>query len=670
MRLQDNIDFTTLTWVKPELDETLKQARNALQNYVEEGEDPNELKTCSQLLHQVQGTLRMVELYGAAMVAEEMEQLSKALVDQKVSNRETAYASLMQGIVQLPDYLERLQSGHRDIPIVLLPLLNTLRESRGEKGLNEAVLFNPDLSPQLPDSARGPQMPMEPAELGGGAEGVAGLFQGSLLRWLKDDSRGAPTAREMAEVCDQLVSLTWAEPARRLFWVAGGLLDGISKGKLGATPQLKAAIGKVEREIKRLSDGGDASFRSNPPLDLTKQLLFFVASEGEEGRIGEIRNTFGLSSSAPSEAELAHARGSLTGQNRALLETVAVAIKEDLLRVKDALDLHLRTPGASLAELRPQPEAVAGVAVTLGMLGLGVPRRVVQDQRTAINDVITGQRKGNEETLLDIAGALLYVEAALDDQVERLGREDAAAAPADSAAAVAALAPAGDRKLLEVLVKEAIVNFGEARQAFVAFVETHWDHAQLAEVPRLLTEVSGALRILSLPEPSEYLVAIRQFTARELLHRRQVPNGQQMDRLAEAPAGLAYFPEALRDRRPNRAPEKRSSPLLRIRKCPPGRRPPQGGKDQPRKTTARTQIQGTGGGVVYQLSKGQGVVKVGLQGGEGGRDLAGRFRGARDGVAVREGSDVGWTARRGRGGLRAADRGIGRAAEAVADGVL
>ena len=120
MRLQDNIDFTTLTWVKPELDETLKQARNALQNYVEEGENPHELKTCAELLHQVQGTLRMVELYGAAMVAEEMEQLAKALIDAKVSNRETAYASLMQGIIQLPDYLERLQSGHRDIPSVLL----------------------------------------------------------------------------------------------------------------------------------------------------------------------------------------------------------------------------------------------------------------------------------------------------------------------------------------------------------------------------------------------------------------------------------------------------------------------------------------------------------------------------------------------------------------------
>jgi chemosensory pili system protein ChpA (sensor histidine kinase/response regulator) len=74
MRLHESIDFTTLTWVKPELDETLRQARNALQNYVEEGESPAELRTCSDLLHQVQGTLRMVELYGAAMVAEEMEQ--------------------------------------------------------------------------------------------------------------------------------------------------------------------------------------------------------------------------------------------------------------------------------------------------------------------------------------------------------------------------------------------------------------------------------------------------------------------------------------------------------------------------------------------------------------------------------------------------------------------
>ena len=548
MRLQENIDFTTLTWVKPELDETLKQARNALQIFVEEGEEPAQLRACATYLHQVQGTLRMVELYGAAMVAEEMEQLSRALIDGKVADRDPAFQVLMQGIVQLPDYLERLQSGHRDIPIVLLPLLNSLREARGEKGLAESVLFNPDLSRPLPASANGPEQPLDQAELRRRAETLRGLFQGALLRWLKDDNSPS-TIRDLTDVCEQLVPITSAEPARRLFWVAAGTLDALGRNAFPVSKPLKQALAKVEREIKRLAEQGDAAFRTDPPIDLTKQLLYFVAHEGtDEGRIGEIRRVFALSGGGPSEAELAHARGSLTGHNRALLETVAGAIKEDLMRVKDALDLHLRTPGASPADLLAQVEALDRVADTLGMLGLGVQRRVVQEQRTAIHDVTTRTRKNDEATLLDIAGALLYVEASLDDQVERLGQAEVEPAPG------AALPMPGSesRKVLEILIKEAIANFAQARQCFVAFVETHWDHAQLDDVPRLLEEVGGALRILDITTASEYLHGIRRFTDDQLLRRKRVPSAQQMDSLADALASLEYFLEALRDRRPNR----------------------------------------------------------------------------------------------------------------------
>src|SRR5690606_130371 len=98
-------------------------------------------------------------------VTEEMEQLATALLENEAGDRDEAYTVLMRGIVQLPDYLERLQSGHKDIPIVLLPLLNDLRASRGEKGLSESVLFTPDLSRPLPGSARGPEKAFEPAQL-------------------------------------------------------------------------------------------------------------------------------------------------------------------------------------------------------------------------------------------------------------------------------------------------------------------------------------------------------------------------------------------------------------------------------------------------------------------------------------------------------------------------
>ena len=38
-------------------------------------------------MHQVQGTLQMVEFYGAALLAEEMEQLVQALLDGRVPNQ-------------------------------------------------------------------------------------------------------------------------------------------------------------------------------------------------------------------------------------------------------------------------------------------------------------------------------------------------------------------------------------------------------------------------------------------------------------------------------------------------------------------------------------------------------------------------------------------------------
>jgi chemosensory pili system protein ChpA (sensor histidine kinase/response regulator) len=154
--LRDAIDTTTLGWVKPELDATLRLARDEIEFFAENPSQTAHMRTCAGYMHQVHGTLRMIELYAPAMVAEEMERLALSLLRGEVSERDDACAALMRGVVQLPDYLERLQGGHRDIPIVLLPLLNELRATRGETGLNESVLFSPDLDRPLPENVPAP----------------------------------------------------------------------------------------------------------------------------------------------------------------------------------------------------------------------------------------------------------------------------------------------------------------------------------------------------------------------------------------------------------------------------------------------------------------------------------------------------------------------------------
>src|SRR3546814_14907080 len=85
---------------------------------------------------------------------------------------------------------------------------------------------------------------------------------------------------------------------------------------------------------------------------------------------------------------------------------ISAAVKEDLLRVKDVLDLHLRTDASNVAALQPQVEALGRVADTLGMLGLGVARNVVQQQRDAMGAIVRGDRAAGAVALLAATGAI------------------------------------------------------------------------------------------------------------------------------------------------------------------------------------------------------------------------------------------------------------------------
>ncbi|HEY0310825.1 MAG TPA: Hpt domain-containing protein, partial [Luteimonas sp.] len=208
--LRDAIDYTTLGWIKPELDETLRQARIEIEAFAEDPGDGARMAECAHLLHQVQGTLRMVELYAPARVSEEMEALARGLQRGAVEARDEACATLMRGVVLLPDYLERLQGGHRDIPVVLLPLLNELRALRGEEALDEAVLFSPELQRPLPDA------------LGAGLARTGAGEVAPLLAQLDDAVAAWPTQMAaLATACESLLAHAGQDEAVRRMLFAG-----------------------------------------------------------------------------------------------------------------------------------------------------------------------------------------------------------------------------------------------------------------------------------------------------------------------------------------------------------------------------------------------------------------------------------------------------------------
>ncbi|MEO8810525.1 MAG: Hpt domain-containing protein, partial [Rhodanobacter sp.] len=546
MRLQDHIDFTTLQWVKPELDDTLSIAREALESYVDNPAKRDFMLACADHLHQVHGTLKMVQLYGAAMVTAEMETLAGALLDDQVPHREEAYAALMRGLMQLPDYLERLSSGHRDVPVVLLPLLNDLRGTRGQEPMPESAMFHPNLDAFLPEKAPAAMSEAYAAIHRPELSGLRLRFQHQLLAWF----RGQDAAQQLVNMRKTLLAITarcFHVHGRRLWWIAAGVLEGLEQGMLkGQAGEVRQLIGKVDRNIRLLIEHGENSLRSGDADEVACKLLYLVAQAKQRSpHMEQLRTTYALDSLVPDAGELEHARGSMSGHNRALLDSVSRALKDDLLRVKEALDLFLRQQDADPAQLAAQGEVLERVGDTLGMLALAVPRRVVSEQRRVLDEIANRMRPADEESLLDVAGALLYVEASLDDHIESLGSDDESA----GTEGMLGLPRSEALSVVSTLMQEAISNTGGVKDAIVAFVESGWEHDRLAGAPLLMDQVAGAMRMLSSPRPGDLAQGVGHFIDYELLQDRRVPSGAQMDHLADALAALEYYLEAAREHR-------------------------------------------------------------------------------------------------------------------------
>ena len=100
----------TLDLVGRELNNTLGEARTALETFVEQPENVVLLQRCVTDLHQVQGVLRLLEIFGAALLAEEMEQVTTTCSPASQKNQAETLDALMRAMVQ-PSYVERVLAG-------------------------------------------------------------------------------------------------------------------------------------------------------------------------------------------------------------------------------------------------------------------------------------------------------------------------------------------------------------------------------------------------------------------------------------------------------------------------------------------------------------------------------------------------------------------------------
>ncbi|WP_282339902.1 Hpt domain-containing protein [Pseudomonas sp. PS02288] len=532
----DRHDYVALEWVKGEIAETLKQARQALEAFVENPQDSTRMSFCLTYVHQVQGTLQMVEFYGAALLAEEMERLAQALMEGRVNNQREALEVLMQAILQLPTYLERVQSARRDLPMVVLPLLNDLRAARGENLLSETSLFSPDLSAALPAVSPDALERLHNTELLPLLRKLRQMQQVALVGVLRNQD--LPTnLGYMARVFARLEGLCQGAPLGPLWQIASGLVEGLSNGGVANGTSVRGLLRQVDKELKRLVEQGADGINQPASDELTKNLLFYIAKAPVQSpRIRALKDHYRLDDALPDSELVDEERARLAGPDRDAMRSVVAALCEELVRVKDSLDLFVRSDRSGVAELDGLRAPLKQIADTLAMLGFGQPRKVILDQLDVVHQLSMGNGEPTDAALMDIAGALLYVEATLAGMV---GQSD------DGAGEESHLPTTDVAQIHQLVIKEARTGLEQAKDAIIEFIASQWNHEHLARVPELLTQVRGGLAMIPLERAAELLRACNRYIEEQLLARKAVPNWQSLDTLADAITSVEYYLERL-----------------------------------------------------------------------------------------------------------------------------
>ncbi|RKZ37917.1 MAG: hypothetical protein DRQ37_00695, partial [Gammaproteobacteria bacterium] len=542
------MERANLDWVHDEIAASLKQARIDLEQFAEGIESRESIEGCASALHGVHGVLEMLELYGVSLLTEEMDALTQGLLDERVERREEACELLMRAIVQLPEYLDYLRAGNRDNPALLLSLLNDLRSIRGQPLLSQHALFAPDLSADIPLPTDRP-IP-EDSEIKSFARGVRPHFQKALVTYMRgpDHKHGLDLIRT---VIVRLETVSGPAALNRLWWVARGVVEALDDGGLEGSNTITRLLGRIDGELKKLAESGVQGLSSFPPADLMRDLLYFVARSNSVGeRVSAVRAAFALEDlliKEGSEGDLAE----LSGPNLEAMHSVAEVLKEELAQVRDALDTFARNEEAGTEELEAVTETLRRMADTLGLLGLGIPRKALLERVRAFGQFVESGTRPDEQELMDTASVLIHVESTLD-AVSEEGAEKAAASLEEAAGTDAGeegLTGIEYLNLVTTVISEAKANLNIIKDALDAFAKDLDQREGLAAIPNLAEQVEGGLKMLSLEKPARYLEHWRRFVDRVIVNGEGDPGVETLDVLADVLAGIEYCLEAVAEMR-------------------------------------------------------------------------------------------------------------------------
>ncbi len=534
---------TSLSLVRDELFATMEEAEQNLEHFIAERQNGSLLQHSVDCLTQIRGTLNLIELAGAELLAQEALDLATDIPTGVSEDRDGQLAALGNALYVLRRYLENLEAHRQEIPELLLPAINDVRQAAGQPALPESFFFSARLD--LPRPLRAVTAPQvdDPARE---VRRLRQMYQVGLVGLIREQNL-YPSLKLMGRALGKLDVLLGSAARTRLCWVGAGALEALVDAQMLPRKTRKLVFSRLDRELKQLI----ANPQYEAPRQLLKELLYLTTLADTGGvRATELRQVFGLAPLPFTDHLLEDESQRLSGPGQSVMRSLSVAIREELTAVKDQLDLIER--GVSQADALGILHTQLGkLAKTLGMVGLNSASTSLQHQHGVVAGWVAKGAVDDPAALNALADALLYVESMVGN-LERGERMSARPAPMgeDDSFAVHQLAEARI-----VVIDEAQAGLALAKRAITAYLESNGDKLHLANVPISLQAVRGGLWFLGQERAALLVGACADYIQGQMIETTQMPSEQMLETLADALTGLEYYLEGGAMMRPEGQPD-------------------------------------------------------------------------------------------------------------------
>ena len=494
-----SIKHIALGWVKPLIDDYLNDITHDLKQYMT-ARDDSLIEGVRYRVAVLRGLLVMVEQYVSAMLSAEILTLCDFIANQahgenggmgadKKQNNQ-ALELLLISVEALSNYLEQIQSGHRELPFTIPSLVNDIQSVKKRNLLSEKLILLPDLSMHGDD---GEIDAVDDYSNNASKQLIKKLrpaFQLSLLNVIKGNEV-VKNLKRLEAIFDVLEARSSSEQVARIWWIIGAFVESIRQPSLELDISIKNLLSKVDALFRALIAMGERGLLKRQPIALIKHFLYYIAQPECDGpKCQAIKMAYRLEEFLPNEVDRNQLLDHTKNPNQGLLKTVLECVSRDVKALKNTAEMFADRDLIDVQKLQDVSREMHIMSDTLAMIGLGEQCQIVEAQIMTVKKIQNDALKLDYEKIRTVVLELIQVEQAIE-KMQKLQPKVSAEQLSVEALSVFEL-----DNVLDTIVFAMLGDIKAIKRAILKLVKDPSCRVSLELCTSLMTQLRGALLML------------------------------------------------------------------------------------------------------------------------------------------------------------------------------